>query len=131
MVTCLVTLPNLEDLSIRFWYYESHPFPTIQSSTHWPKHGWKILPSLSKFGYRGPAAYPEDFVARISAPLLDSIRVAHYDSIIFPNHSHWQRLCSFIALSDIFGSLALTVTDPQLNPSCFPYQIHLCPVTAK
>ena len=81
---------------------------------------------LSKFGYRGPAAYSEDFVARISAPLLDSIHVTYYDSIIFPNHSHWQQLCSFIALSDIFDSLALTVTDPQLNPSCFPYSPVLC-----
>jgi hypothetical protein len=111
MVTCLVTLPNLEDLSIRFWYYESHLFPTIQSSTHWPTHGREILPSLAKFGYRGPAAYLEDFVARISAPLLDSIRVTRYDSIIFPNHSHWQRLCSFIVLSDIFGSLTGTDGD--------------------
>ena len=89
MVTCLVALPNLEDLSIRFWYTESHPLPTIQRSTHWPTHGREILPSLSKFGYRGPAAYSEDFVGRINAPLLDSIRVTHYDSIIFQNHSHW------------------------------------------
>ena len=62
MATCLVALPNLENLCIEFQSYPDH----ISSSSLTRA----ILPSLTSFHFDGVGEYSENLIALIDAPIL-------------------------------------------------------------
>jgi hypothetical protein len=81
IVTRLAGLAKLEYLTIEFESSLSHPaeaknrppLPTTRA----------ILPALTRFEFRGVSEYFEDFVARMDAPLLDSIWITFFRQFIF------------------------------------------------
>jgi hypothetical protein len=69
MVAALATLIRLEDLEIKFQSPASRP-----DQIHLPPVTRTVLPALTDFYFNGVREYLEDFVARISAPRLDTNR---------------------------------------------------------
>ena len=67
-VAHLTMLTNLESLDIDFEYFLSHP-----SRRPYPTR--TVLPALTCFQFRGISNYLEDLMARIDAPLLESISI--------------------------------------------------------
>lgn len=68
MATCLSTLTRLNSLGLDFQSYRLTP---DQESRRPPR---SVLPSLTRFYFRGVREYFEDFVSRIDAPLLERVR---------------------------------------------------------
>ena len=73
IVTCLVALPNLEDVGLSFPPYPDH----ISSS--FPKRA--TLPSLTRFHFRGVGEYSENLLARIDAPTLQTLSITFSDVV--------------------------------------------------
>jgi hypothetical protein len=72
IVTSLAVLVNLKYLTITYeCYLGFYPNPR-----HLPEPARAVLPSLTHFEFRGISEYLEDLVARVRAPLLDSIRIS-------------------------------------------------------
>ena len=67
MVTCLVGLPNLEDLGLSF-----PPYPDPINSSSLTR---AILPSLTSFHFRGVGEYSENLLARIDAPVFRTLSI--------------------------------------------------------
>ena len=89
IVSHLATLANLEILNIQFESPLSHP----------NRAGWRpplpartVLAALTRFHFFGVSDYLEDLVARIDAPLLDSIYIAFCHLLI----SDISQLARFI-----------------------------------
>jgi len=70
MVTFLLPLHNLKDLTIGFSDLESRPH---QMNPPPLKHA--LLPSLTEFEFYGTSEYLLDFIARIDTPMLNSFQV--------------------------------------------------------
>jgi hypothetical protein len=73
-------MANLKSLAIRFKSPLSRPLrgsrrPTPPTRT--------VLPALTRFRFDGASEYLEDLVARIDAPLLDSINMTFFHQLIF------------------------------------------------
>ena len=77
IVTGLAVLTNLKYLNIGF---ESRP---DQESRHSLPPTRTVLPSLTSFRFQGVSQYLEGLLARIDAPLLDSIRITFVYQRIF------------------------------------------------
>ena len=80
IVTGLAALANLESLHIGFESPLSRP---KRGSRLLPPQTRTVLPSLSRFEFRGVTEYLEDLVAGIDAPSLDSIFMALFHQLIF------------------------------------------------
>ena len=75
MATCLVALPNLQQLGIEFQPRFLHEF-SQSLSTH------AVLPSLAFFHFKGDSNYLEYLLTRIDAPMLQTFSVTFCDDII-------------------------------------------------
>ena len=81
LVTCLAVLANLKHLSIEFHTslrshpdrVRQHPLPPVRI----------VLPSLVHFKFVWVSEYLEDLVARIDAPLLDSVCIIFNYKFVF------------------------------------------------
>ena len=80
IVTGLAVLANLKSLTIEFESPRSRP---DQESRRPPPPTRTVLPALTRFEFRGASEYLEDLVARIDAPLLDSICITFFHQLIF------------------------------------------------
>ena len=76
IVTGLALLANLKSLTIGF-KHRSRP----DHENRCPK--CTVLPALTLFKFQGSSEYLDDFVARIDAPLLDSIFITFLNEFIF------------------------------------------------
>jgi hypothetical protein len=91
MVRCLSTLPRLEDLLLEFKYPLYHP---LRESRHpYPAPTRPALPALTCFQFEGASEYLDDLVARIDAPLLDSLHITFFHQLIFDT----PQLAQFVA----------------------------------
>ncbi|KAN0128299.1 hypothetical protein V8E53_013883 [Lactarius tabidus] len=77
MVAALASLIRLEDLEFEFQSPDSRP-----DQIHLPPVTRTVLPALTSFYFRGVREYLEDFVARISAPLLDTIEIDYFNQLV-------------------------------------------------
>ena len=80
IVTGLAVLTNLEYLNIEFKSPLSRPY---QESRHSPPPTRTVLPALTSFRFKGVSEYLDGLMARIDAPLLDSIRITFVHQRIF------------------------------------------------
>ena len=80
IVAGLAVLANLTSLSIGFESPRSHPDREIRRPPP-PIH--IVLPALTCLYFQGVSEYLEDVVARIDAPLLDSIWITFFHQLIF------------------------------------------------
>jgi hypothetical protein len=90
LVTGLAVSANLKYLSIGFESPLSRP---NRGSRRPPPTTRNVLPALTRFEFRGVSEYLEDFVARIDAPLLDSIWITFFNQLIFdiPHFAQFMR----------------------------------------
>jgi hypothetical protein len=70
-------LIRLEDLAIGFQSPASRP-----DQIHLPPVTRTVLPALTYFYFNGVREYLEDFVARISAPRLDTIEIDYFNQLV-------------------------------------------------
>jgi len=87
MVTCLAELPNLEDLRIEFQSHRDDPSPSPP-----PRF---ILPSLTSFHFEGAGEYSENLLARIDAPILQTLSITFCDIIL-----HIPQLYHFLSRAE-------------------------------
>ena len=116
MATCLSVPTRLESLEIGFESPRSRPG---RQSRHSPPR--THLPFLTKFWFKGVCEYLEDLVARIDAPLLDSLEIIFFHQLIFDT----PRLAQFIGRAPKikaqdgahveFTNLDVRVTLPNTN----------------
>ena len=80
---------NLKSLAIK--YDDSRPIPPLDRDLLPPTR--TVLPALIHFKYFWVFEYLEDLVARIDAPLLDSIYITSYQQVIFdiPQFDRFMR----------------------------------------
>jgi hypothetical protein len=78
MVTCLSVLTRLETLNIGFKSPRSRP-----DRRHPPPRTRTILPVLAELLIYGVSEYLEDFVARIDAPLLNTLEITFFHQLLF------------------------------------------------
>jgi hypothetical protein len=97
IVTGLAVLANLKSLTIRF---ETPSLPGPESR-RLPPLTRAVLPALNRFRFKGVSEYLEDLVARIDAPLLDSISITFFHQLIFDI----PRLAQFIRRTTRFQTL--------------------------
>ena len=90
IVGCLSTLTRLEELKIGFESPLSRP---VRDTRHPHPLTRSALPSLTYFRFKGVSEYLEDLVARIDAPLLDSLHITFFHRLIFDT----PQLAQFIA----------------------------------
>ena len=98
MATCLSMNPNLESLSIGFKFPQSHLNRLDQPNQLLSPLTRVVLPSLTKFEFRGMSKCHEDFVSRIDVPLLNNVDITSFDQPI----SHTSRLHDFLARIEKF-----------------------------
>lgn len=90
MVNCLSTLTRLKELELRFKSPQSRPDQEGRRSLL-PTRA--LLPSLTDFFFDGVCDYLEDFVARIDAPLLNSMGIDLFHQVTFET----PQLAQFIS----------------------------------
>jgi hypothetical protein len=76
IISGLAALPNLKFLIIGLEFFLSR---ADRKGLRPPPPTFTVLPSLTLFEFRGVSEYVEDFVARIDAPLLDSVMLTITD----------------------------------------------------
>jgi hypothetical protein len=82
MITCLSTLPRLEELCLKFQSPQSRPNRESRLGRLLPPTR-SALPALIKLQFAGVSEYLEDFVARIDSPILDSLDIKLFHQLIF------------------------------------------------
>jgi hypothetical protein len=80
MVACLSTLTSLKELDLSFQSPQSRP---DKESRRPPLLARTLLPTLTDFCFDGASDYLEDFVARIDAPLLNSMLIEFFHQVTF------------------------------------------------
>jgi hypothetical protein len=80
IVTCLSTLPRLEELNLEFESSQSRP---IHESRRLPPPTRSVLPALIQLQFTGVSEYLEDLVARIDSPILDCLEIKLFHQPIF------------------------------------------------
>ncbi|KAN0128288.1 hypothetical protein V8E53_013872 [Lactarius tabidus] len=135
MVAALASLSRLEGLAIGFQSPASRP-----DQIHLPPVTRTVLPTLTFFYFRGVREYLEDFVARISAPLLATIEIDYFNQLVdfevpqlwwFINHSEDLRQASthcFVSFQDDRGSFCAGPRTHILESEPFddfPCRIHV------
>ena len=78
MATCLATFPSLRDLSIGFESPRSRP-----DRIGLPPPTRAVLPSLTRFRFKGVSEYLEDLVARIDTPNLFGLEIRFFMDLMF------------------------------------------------
>ena len=78
MATCLVALPNLDDLDIGFQSPRSRPDRMSP-----PPRTRVVLPALTSFRFSGVCEYLEDLVARIDTPQLNRLEIKFFFDLFF------------------------------------------------
>jgi hypothetical protein len=99
IVTGLAALANLKSLAIEFESPLSRPDREPP-----PPPTRTVLPALTRFEFHGVSEYLEDLVARIDAPLLDSIWINLFNRLIFdlPQHAQFiRRTKGFHTLNEV------------------------------
>jgi hypothetical protein len=115
LVTCLSTLTGLKKLILEFESPQSCP---DRESRHLPSPTLSVFPVLTYFKFKGVSEYLEDLVARIDAPLLDSLGTTFFHQLVFdiPHISQFfSRTPNFKALDEarvVFEDRAVQVTLP-------------------
>lgn len=96
MITCLAALTQLEELVIGFQSPQSRPPPILPHSLT-----RTILPALKYLEFRGVCEYFEDFIARIDAPSLYTLRIWFFMDLIFviPQLNNFIRRANMLELS--------------------------------
>ena len=97
MASCLSTLTRLEVLWLGFESPLSRPV-RLTRRPHPPTRS--TLPALTYFWFRGVSEYLEDLVARVNAPLLENVRIAFFQQLIFDT----PQLAQFLARTPNFQS---------------------------
>ena len=108
IVTGLAALANLKYLFIEFYPVPSLPDPEIRLL---PPPTRIVLPALARFDFQGISEYLEDLVARIDAPLLDSIGITIIHELAFDI----SQLAQFMRRSTKFPTLNETHVDFYFN----------------
>ncbi len=80
IIACPSTLTGLESLWLKF---QSPLSRSDMRSRRLPPVMRSILPSLTEFRFKGVSEYLEDFVTRVDAPRLSSLRVTFFNQLIF------------------------------------------------
>jgi hypothetical protein len=75
ILASLAVLANLKSLTIELKHLRHDRHPPLPTRT--------VLPALTYLEFLGPSKYLEDLVARIDAPLLDSLCITFYYEVIF------------------------------------------------
>jgi hypothetical protein len=134
IVTGLAALANLRFLNIGFVSDSYFSCPDRENRRP-PPPTRTVLPALNRFWFQGVSEYSEDFVARIDAPLLDSIWITFFHELIdVPQLAQlMKRTTRFQALNEahvvlsyhiIYGHIGVQVkslprtSDPGLKISC-------------
>jgi hypothetical protein len=108
IVTSLAVLANLRILRIKFESPLSRP---DRESRRPPPSTRSVLPALTHFQFHGVSEYLEGLVARINAPLLNSIRITFFLEVIFdiPQLAQFmRRTTTFDALDEVYVDFGLT-----------------------
>ena len=104
IATSLAVLANLKSLAIGFEF----PLSSSDRESQRPLPStFTTLPALARFQFQGASEYLEDFVARIEAPLLDSIRITFSHQLIF----FIPQLAQFVRRTARFEALNETHVD--------------------
>jgi hypothetical protein len=90
IVTCLSALPKLKTLHLTFKSPRSRP---DRESRLTPPLTPVLLPALTWLTFKGVSEYFEDFVARIGAPLLDTLSITFFHQLVF-NTPHLVQFIS-------------------------------------
>jgi hypothetical protein len=77
---CISALTSLTNFSIGFTSPASRPDPITRPP---PPLTRAVLPALTNFCFHGVSAYLEDLMARIEAPLLEVIKIAYFNQLVF------------------------------------------------
>jgi len=80
MVTSITVMTRLELLRLRFLSPRSRPDPETRSL---PPPTRFVLPALTELRFKGVYEYLEDLLARIDAPLLDSLNIEFFMDLNF------------------------------------------------
>ena len=110
MATCLVALPNLENLCIEFQSYPDH----ISSSSLTRA----ILPSLTSFHFDGVGEYSENLIALIDAPILRILSITFFD-VVF----RIPQLSRFLSCAEKFeppNGVVVEFDDSTINLKFIP-----------
>jgi hypothetical protein len=116
MVTCLSVLTSLKRFLIKF---ESPRWRPERKGRHPPLPSRVLLPVLTDLRLRGSSKYLEDLVARIDAPLLDTLMMTFFHQLIIDTSQLTQfirRTPNFKAHDEarvIFSGWYVWVTLPQ------------------
>ena len=98
MVSCLSTLTRLESLWLGF---ESPPSRPVRVTRRLHPPTRSTLLSLTYFQFAGVSEYLEDFMARIDAPLLDTLYITCFHQLIIDT----PQIAQFFARTPNFQSL--------------------------
>jgi len=77
MATCLVSLPNLKQITLKFPF----PFPDPEQSSP-PLPTRAVLPSLLSFRFVGVTQYLEDLLTQLDAPGLRTVSATFCDHVV-------------------------------------------------
>jgi hypothetical protein len=116
IVTCLAVMASLKSLFINFLSPLSRP---NRERRRPPPPIRTVLPALTHFHFQGVSEYLEDFMARIDAPLLDSIRVAFLPQLIFeiPQLAQFTRRTTGLqALNEMYMNFKIFGVDVGYSP---------------
>lgn len=119
MVNCLSLLFELQSLFIGFESPRCRP----RWNTQRPAPPTRtLLPALTKLWLKGVGEYLEDFVARINAPLLDSLRIIFLHQLVFDTPQLTQfigrtpKFKAHVEAHVFFRDRNVSVTLPQSEP---------------
>ncbi|KAH9981604.1 hypothetical protein BJV74DRAFT_887447 [Russula compacta] len=98
MVTCLSAMTKLESLRLEFRSPRSRPGRTSQRP---PPLTYAVLPSLTRFCFKGVSEYLEVMMAQIDAPLLHDFRITFFNQLIF----NTSQLHQFISRTEALRAL--------------------------
>ncbi|KAF8489908.1 hypothetical protein F5888DRAFT_1638378 [Russula emetica] len=119
IVRCLSALISLEGLSLEFESPRSRP---NQERRRLPPPTRSVLPSLTCFIFKGVSVYLEDLVARIDAPLLESLQITFFHQLIFDTPqlvqfvSRTPNLKAPIEAHVVFSDESVSATLPEALP---------------
>ena len=126
MVRCLSTLTRLESLRLGFESPKSRPVRETQRP-YLPTRS--TLLALTYFGFGGVSEYLEDLVARIDAPLLNSLFISLFHQLIFDTPQLAQffartpNIQSLVGAHFVFSDRHVAVKFPQTFPRGFELEV--------
>jgi hypothetical protein len=128
MITSLSALTRLKALAIEFESPDSRPDRRIRRPHPLTR---AVLPSLTRFHFRGVSEYLEDLVARIDASLVQDIDISFFNQLVFdlrqlPQFIHHAGMSkSYDQASVIFGSSAVEINFYQPEGTALPKILNL------